>query len=113
MVEKFVAMPAKLNEATSGAQLQSAGCDPARAKEWPQRFLEAIPVGADLSLVWPKWMLWILLDETQGVFRHLKNPEVKEKFLRVTALFERWIASGVKPTAAEFGASRVGLRYRW
>lgn len=36
------------------------------AKLWPERFLSAIPVGADLSLVWPKFAVWLLTNKEYG-----------------------------------------------
>src|ERR1700722_7863880 len=39
----------------------------AEAQTWPERFLDAIPVGADLSRVWPQWAVWMLVDPTRGV----------------------------------------------
>lgn len=40
-----------------------------KSKTWPRIFAEAIPVGADLSKVWPKLAKWMLADETDGVIR--------------------------------------------
>ena len=40
------------------------------AQEWPTRFLTAIPVGADLTGVWPQWAVWMLEDPTHGVVRY-------------------------------------------
>jgi hypothetical protein len=34
--------------------------DEKRAMQWPTQFLAAIPVGADLSAVWPKFAAWML-----------------------------------------------------
>src|SRR5262245_15041119 len=39
------------------------------AKLWPGRFLNAIPLGADLRSVFPKFMAWILIDPEHGVLR--------------------------------------------
>src|SRR5690349_19470839 len=33
---------------------------------WPRRFLAAIPVGADLSLVASRFLHWLLVDPTDG-----------------------------------------------
>src|SRR5262249_3407302 len=32
-----------------------------QAKEWPQKFLAAIPISADLSLVWLQFAVWLLI----------------------------------------------------
>ena len=37
------------------------------AKDWPVRFLNAIPVGADLSTVWPRYAIWLMTDPTWGM----------------------------------------------
>ena len=34
----------------------------AEAKAWPLRFIEAVPVGVDLELVFPRFMKWLLSD---------------------------------------------------
>jgi hypothetical protein len=39
------------------------------AMEWPQKFLRAITVGADLSNVWPQFAIWMLADPKHGVRR--------------------------------------------
>src|SRR5580700_4309029 len=33
------------------------------AKEWPEQFMGAIRPGADLSMVWPRFALWLLTEE--------------------------------------------------
>ena len=33
------------------------------SKKWPHQFMEAIPVSADLSMVWPKFLHWLLVDK--------------------------------------------------
>ena len=62
------------------------------AMAWPERFLEAIQVGADLSKVWPKFGLWLIdgiqfMDEDLLVKSHLND---------VTELYRKW-AIGDKP----------------
>lgn len=49
-----------------------------RAKDWPIRFLEAIPVGADLSGVVSAFLLWMMLDETFGVAFMAEDSEVAD-----------------------------------
>ena len=39
------------------------------ARRWPTDFLSAIRVGADLSLVWPRFAIWLLADKRTGVIR--------------------------------------------
>lgn len=52
------------------------------AKEWPLRFIGSIPVGADLTLVWSQWCVWML--------RHLCRCE-DVAVEAVAALYERHI----------------------
>lgn len=40
------------------------------AKTWPNRFLQAIKPGADLSKVWPKFAIFLLTDKSQCASRH-------------------------------------------
>lgn len=43
------------------------------AKAWPERFLAAAGIGADLSMVWPRFAHWLLVDDKCGVIRHAKR----------------------------------------
>ncbi len=47
-----------------------------KAKEFPLQFLNAIKVGADLSMVAPKFIHWLLVDETHGIIKFAKHKEV-------------------------------------
>src|SRR5579864_5090967 len=51
--------------------------DNGHAKEWPERFLDAVQVGADLSMVWPQLAIWVLVDESWGIVHLI--PGEKEK----------------------------------
>ena len=73
---------------------------------WPERFLEAIPVGADLSFVWPGYAVWLLGDEKHGVLQFAKNDQTKQAIRGVLALYEEWVSTGVKPDAERFEAVR-------
>jgi hypothetical protein len=42
-------------------------------KVWPEQFMQAINVGADLSTVWPKFAVWLLVDKKHGVIQYAKN----------------------------------------
>ena len=64
------------------------------AKGFPLRFLEAIPVGADLSMVVPKMMLWLLIDENHGAIRH-GSEKGKIAIQAVADLYIRKIAGGI------------------
>ena len=45
------------------------GLSVAESKVWPENFMSAVPEEADLSLVWPKFAVWLLVDEKDGVLR--------------------------------------------
>ena len=48
-----------------------------KAQAWPERFLKAIPVGADLSLVWPKFAVWLMVDKKHGVIQYARTEKSK------------------------------------
>ena len=57
-----------------------------------ERYVEAPEVGADLSLVASKFLLWILDDEVKKSFDADKFPEVEKCRLAVVNLYKRKIA---------------------
>ncbi len=60
------------------------------AMQWPERFLSAIPEGADLSKVIPSLMVWLMTDKNNGVIRFLKSGSDQEKIITaVSALYAR------------------------
>lgn len=77
------------------------------AKAFPGRFLSAIPVGADLSLVWPRFAVWLLIDEEHGVVRHTKKGSAQYVAIhRVAELYQRAI-DGYDVAKSEFAAART------
>jgi len=48
-----------------------------QAQQWPEQFLQAIPVGADLSSVWPRFAIWMLTDADFGAIQFAKEQEGK------------------------------------
>lgn len=77
------------------------------SKTFPRRFLEAIPVGADLSLVWPRFAVWLLVDEEHGVRRHTKRDSAQWVAIsRVAELYAQTI-NGEKVTIDEWREARV------
>ena len=84
----------------------------ADAKLWPKRFTSAITVGADLSMIWPKFALWMLADETNGVIRFAgDDAKVRDAILSVATLYREWIDSGVKPSEARWSAAAAAARW--
>jgi hypothetical protein len=60
------------------------GLDNGHSLEWPERFLAAIKPGADLSLVWPKFAVWMLTDKKWGVLRYTKQEQSKKAIQAVS-----------------------------
>ena len=71
------------------------------SKWWPLAFAESVPVGKDLSLVWPKFAVWLLSD----VKKHATSDGVKA-IDRVIGLYERRI-SGNEPSIEEWKEART------
>lgn len=61
------------------------------AMAWPEKFLDCIPVGVDLSLVWPKFAVWLLADSESGIIKYAKNEKTKASILRVSDLYQSQI----------------------
>lgn len=59
-----------------------------RAKEWPEQFLDAVPVGADLCSVWPQFAVWMLIDEQWGVLQFAKTNKTKKLILAVAKFYQ-------------------------
>jgi hypothetical protein len=63
------------------------------ASLWPERFLSAIEVGADLSMVWPRFAVWMLADPTWGVLQFARSARSKKAIQDVAAAY-RSVAEG-------------------
>lgn len=82
------------------------------AKEWPGRFLEAIPVGADLSMTQVHFMYWLLSDESDGVIRFAgKYADIKAAIENVTGLLAK-VIGGVPVTKDQWSAARSAARIK-
>lgn len=86
--------------------------DRSAAKEWPERFLLAIKVGADLSRVYPKFALWMLTDEKFGFLPMVKSEQVREAIRAAAELFREW-SIGEKPAAIFWERARTELSNIW
>ncbi len=73
------------------------------AREWPRQFVEAIPVGADLSTVGDKLILLFLSDPEHGVLQYA-NDDGRPAIEAVIALYKRKIA-GESITEDEWNAA--------
>ncbi len=59
------------------------------AMAWPESFLAAIKPGADLSLVLPRFFVWLLVDPEDGVIRYAKTALVRKAIQDVADLYSR------------------------
>jgi hypothetical protein len=59
------------------------------AMAWPERFLEAITPGADLSGVVDGFLHWLLVDPTDGVIRFAKTEKTRTAIQAVGDLYTR------------------------
>jgi hypothetical protein len=58
----------------------------------PFKFIESICVGADLTLVWPKFALWLIKDEKYGFSKFFKSSRKKNDLITyVINLYDRVI----------------------
>lgn len=81
----------------------------ADARAWPLRFVRAIPEGADLTLVWPRFAVWLLADAEEGLARHARTGRQRSAIEAVAALYARIIA-GEQPSNDEWTAARSAAR---
>lgn len=70
------------------------------AKTWPERFLKATPVGADLSKVWPKFAIWLLTDKDFGVIR-FAEPKTRDTIITVSNFYIRGLKGPAGPDTVE------------
>lgn len=59
------------------------------AKSFPRAFIKAIPVGADLSWVIPRFLHWLLVDPIDGVIRFAQTEQQRVLIQRVARLYQR------------------------
>ncbi len=78
----------------------------ANALDWPEQFLSAIPVGADLTQVADRFLLWLLVDETDGVILFAKTARVKKAIQAVADLYVKKLA-GERVTRETWQSARA------
>jgi len=66
-----------------------------RSKQWPEQFLSAIEVGRDLSLVWPHFAVWLMIDKKWGVLQYAKSAASKRAIQDVADAYQS-IVNGKK-----------------
>lgn len=70
------------------------------AMKWPEQFLDAILPGADLSKVWHKFAVWLLIDPIDGVFKFNNHESIRH-----VAELHTQAACGNMPTDFAWGAA--------
>lgn len=82
--------------------------DPAQAKRVPLEIIEAIPVGVDDTMVWPRLWQWIVNDSQYGLLHYNFPNHIQVVIRGVQALYTSWPA--IDPQAAigaAIGAARA------
>lgn len=62
------------------------------AVQWPQRYMEACAVGADLSQVADRFLHWLMVDPADGIIKFAKSDKSRAAIQRVIDLCTRKIA---------------------
>ena len=65
---------------------------------WPERFLAAIHVGADLHMIWPQFALRLLSDRLYGVVRHAQEPKQRQAVESVVTYYRQWSKTTIQPS---------------
>jgi hypothetical protein len=67
-------------------------------QSWPRQFLQAPAVGADLSVVWPRFALFLLEDSEFGLLA-MPNLGTKTRTIveQAANLYRRWVATDIRP----------------
>jgi len=80
------------------------GLTVADSKAFPLAFLSSVPVGKDLSVVWKRFFVWLLVDSADGVVQFAKSGAATAAIRNVASLIEDSITRTVG--AEEFLAAR-------
>lgn len=67
--------------------------DYAVAREWPLRFMRAVPVGADLSEIWPQFAVKLLTDPEHGVINLVRVPKFADIAKSIQAISDYYAAA--------------------
>lgn len=65
------------------------------AMTWPERFLDAITPSADLSKVWNKFAIWLLIDVDHGVIKYAEKQTTIDSINAVANLYIRSLKEDV------------------
>ena len=69
---------------------------------WPERFLQSVPVGADLEHVMDHWFIWLFTDKTDGV-RQLAFDDGQKAIDGIVELYQQRL-NGHPPSEAAWAA---------
>lgn len=61
-----------------------------RAKIWPEEFLDSIYIGSNLSEIWNKFAIWLLIDEVYGVLQYAKSDEQINCIKKIADYYSRF-----------------------
>ena len=86
------------------------------AQLWPEEFLDSVQVGADLSKVWPQFVVWLLTDPKHGVIQFATGDRSRGAFQAVSSEYTRllsgdfispqyWVGLGEAAKSAAYGAA--------
>jgi len=78
----------------------------AAALTWPERFLQAIPIGADLSLVGDQFLHWLLVDPVAGVIQFARTEQARKVVQDVADHYAKKIG-GATVTREQWDAVRA------
>jgi hypothetical protein len=78
------------------------------SKNFPLTFLEAIPVGADLSNIFKHFFIWMLTDPADGVIKFVKDEQTKTAIQSVSDLLSKYLLE--KVTLEELNVVRTVAR---
>ena len=59
------------------------------AKAFPLACSNATPVGVDLDKVWRQFFVWLLVDDTEGVIKYVKNEDGRKAIQNIADAFVR------------------------
>jgi hypothetical protein len=65
--------------------------DPSLRQKFAVDYLAAIQPGADLSMVFYKFIHWLLVDPEDGVLKYAKTDRTKESITKVAGLYKQYI----------------------
>jgi hypothetical protein len=63
------------------------------AKEWPLKIMSTFETGRDYSNVWYKFVIWLLIDEQEGIIRFSKNDNTRKVILTIVNAHQKYLQS--------------------